>query len=129
MQFDLKIVTPDRIFFEGKVDQLIVKGIEGEFAVLANMSPFVTRTKIHHMKIYQGSEVLLAAVTDGYIDVRNNVVTMAANAAEWPDEIDVSRAEDAKERAKRRLQSADEIDALRAEAALRRALNRLSLKK
>ncbi len=129
MQFNLKIVTPDRKFFEGDVDKLIVKGIEGDFAVLPNMSPFVTRTKIHKMKIYQDDKILMAAVTDGYIDVRNNQVIMAANACEWPDEIDITRAEDAKKRAEERLQMKDEIDVLRAEASLRRAINRLSLLK
>lgn len=127
MQFELKIVTPDRIFFEGKVERLIVKGIEGDFAVLPNMSPFVTRTQIHQMKIYQDGKILLAAVSDGYIDVRNNIVIMAANSCEWPDEIDVGRAEDAKRRAEERLKASDEIDTLRAEAALKRAINRLNL--
>lgn len=127
MQFELKIVTPDRKFFEGSVDKLIVKGIEGDFAVLSNMSPFVTRTQIHQMKIYQDNQILLAAVSDGYIDVRNNSVIMVANSCEWPDEIDLERAEDAKKRAEERLQMKDEIDILRAEAALRRAINRLNL--
>lgn len=127
MQFELKIVTPDRKFFEGSVDKLIVKGIEGDFAVLPNMSPFVTRTQIHQMKIYQDNEILLAAVSDGYIDVRNNSVIMVANSCEWPDEIDLERAEDAKKRAEERLQMKDEIDILRAEAALKRAINRLNL--
>lgn len=129
MQFHLKVVTPDRVFFEGEVDQLIVRGIEGDFAVLPNMSPFVTRIDICRMRVYFDGRERIAAVAGGYIDVRDNNVLLVANACEWPEEIDVARAEQAKERAEKRLQQPDGLDTTRAEIALKKAINRLKLKK
>ena len=129
MQFSLKIVTPDRLFFEGKVDRLIVRGIEGDFAVLANKSPFVTKLAIHIMRNFVDGNERRAAVSGGYIDIRNNNVVLVANSCEWPEEIDVERAKRAQERAEKRLKSTEDIDTLRAETALKRAINRLNAKK
>ncbi|MDO5716739.1 MAG: ATP synthase F1 subunit epsilon [Tissierellia bacterium] len=129
MQFHLKVVTPDRIFFEGDVDQLIVRGVEGDFAVLPNMSPFVTRVDIHRMKIFTDGKERIAAVHGGYIDIRDDNVILVANACEWPEEIDIERAKLAKERAEKRLKDQSAYDTMRAEISLKKAINRINLKK
>ena len=128
MQFYLKIVSPDRLFYDGYVDSIVVKGTEGDFAVLPNMAPFVTKVAIGKLKITVDKKDKYAAISGGYIDIRNNKVIMVANACEWPEEIDSERAEKAKARALKRLEN-KEGDILRAEIALKRAINRLSISK
>ncbi|MCI6610266.1 MAG: ATP synthase F1 subunit epsilon [Ezakiella sp.] len=128
MQFYLKIVSPDKLFYEGKVDEIITKGVCGEFAVLPNMASFVTQLAIDKIRIQSDGKEKFAVIGGGYIDVRNNKVTVVANAIEWPEEIDKNRALRAKERALKRLES-NEGDSLRAEIALKKAINRLSVTK
>lgn len=128
MQFHLKIVSPDRLFYDGEVDSIVVKGVAGDFAVLPNMAPFVTKVAIGKLKMTIDKVDKFAAISGGYIDVRNNEVTLVANACEWPEEIDVERAKRAKERALKSLES-KEGDVLRAEIALKKAINRLNLSK
>lgn len=128
MQFHLKIVSPDRLFYDGDVDSIVANGVEGDFAVLPNMAPFVTKVAIGKLKITVDKVDKFAAISGGYIDIRNNEVTLVANACEWPEEIDVERAKRAKERALKSLEN-KEGDVLRAEIALKKAINRLNLSK
>lgn len=124
----LEIVTPERAFFEGEVDRVIVRGLEGDLAILKNRSPIATPLKIGKVRIQQDGSERIAAVVEGYITAIDNQVTIVTDAAEWPDEIDEKRAEEALKRAKERLEKEIQgIDELRAEAALRRALNRLDV--
>ncbi|WP_313757447.1 F0F1 ATP synthase subunit epsilon [Tissierella sp.] len=129
----LDIVTPDKPFFSDEVEMVIVRGIEGDMAILEGRAPITTPLKIGKVRIFQNGEEKVAAVVDGYISVVDNKTTIVTEAAEWPHEIDVERAEAAKERAENLLKSEkDNIDIERAELALRRAINRLevsSLKK
>ena len=130
MGFQLDIVTPEKSFFSGRVDRIIVKGIEGDLAVLKNMAPIITPLAIGRVWIEKDGKERVAAVVEGYLTVKDNQATIVTDSAEWPDEIDVERAKLAKERAERRLKEKDEsIDTARAEAALRRALNRLETSK
>lgn len=125
----LEIVTPDRLFLSEEVEMVIVSGIEGDLAILKDRTPITTPLRIGRVRIFQNGEEREAAVVDGYISALDNKVTIATDAAEWPDEIDVERAKAAKERAERRLANKpDGLDIARAEAALKRAINRLDLK-
>ena len=129
----LEIVTPDRSFYNGKVERVIVRGLQGDFAVLKGRAPIATPLKICKVRILEeaGQEERIAAVVEGYITVLDDVVTIVTDAAEWPEEIDVERALAAKARAEERLKRRHEesVDAIRAEAALKRAINRLDLVK
>ena len=128
--FQLEIVTPDKLFFSEEVKMVIVRGIEGDLAILKNRAPITTPLKIGQVRITQGGEERIAAVVDGYISVMDNKATIVTEAAEWPDEIDVERAEEAKLRAKKLLDSkSDEMDLIRAELALKRAMNRIEVSK
>ena len=128
--FQLEIVTPDKLFFSEEVKMVIVRGIEGDLAILKNRAPITTPLKIGKVRINQGGEERIAAVVDGYISVMDNKATIVTEAAEWPDEIDVERAERAKERAKERLaKQPSGLDIARAELALSRAINRIELSK
>ena len=79
------------------------------------------------MTIHENGSVKKAAIHGGIIEILKDKVTILAEVAEWPDEIDVNRANEAKIRAERRLSSSDaNINMLRAEMALKRALARLN---
>lgn len=126
--FNLEIVTPDKSFFNDEVEMVIVRGCEGDLAVLKDRTPIATPLKIGKVRIFQDKSERIAALVDGYITVIDNKATIVTDAAEWPDEIDVERAKKAKERAESRLENRhSDIDAIRAETALRRALNRLDV--
>lgn len=125
--FDLEIVTPDRLFFSEKVEMVIVRGLEGDLAVLKGRTPITTPLKIGQVRITQNGKERIAAVVNGYISVLGDKTTIVTEAAEWPEEIDVKRAEEAKRRAEELIQQGnDDIDIMRAELALKRALNRLN---
>ena len=128
MGFILEIVTPERSFFQGEVDRVIVRGVEGEMAILKNRAPIITPLAIGKIRILKDGEERVAAAVNGYISVDKEKTTIITDSAEWPDEIDVERAREAKERAERRLRERSEgLDIYRAELALRRALNRLDV--
>ena len=99
----LKVVTPDKLFFEGEIDMLVARTIEGDVGILLNHSPLVTILDIGRLVIKNGDERKVAACAGGYIDVRNNNITVVSDACEWEDEIDINRAERAKERASKKL--------------------------
>lgn len=124
----LEIVTPERLFFSDEIDMVIVRGMEGDLAILKNRAPITTPLKIGQVKIKQDGKEKVAAVVDGYISVVDNKATIVTEAAEWPDEIDKNRAEEAKKRAEKRLgEKPSGLDVARAEAALKRAINRLEV--
>lgn len=125
--FMLEIVTPDRKFFEEEVDMVIVRGLEGDLGILRGHSPLVTPLDIGKIKIKQAGTTRIAAVAGGYIEVGKEKVTIISDAAEWPEEIDIERAEEAKQRAEDRLKRRDNIDVARAEIALRKAVNRINV--
>ncbi|WP_427337922.1 F0F1 ATP synthase subunit epsilon [Caloranaerobacter sp. DY30410] len=129
-QFTLEIVTPDRKFFEDEVEMVIVRGIEGDIGILKNHTPMVTPLSIGKIRIKKNGKIKEAAIAGGYVEITKDKTTIITDAAEWPEEIDVKRAEEAKKRAEQRLKSGKgEIDIVRAQIALRKALNRLEVAK
>lgn len=122
----LKVVTPDKLFFEGEIDMLVARTIEGDVGILLNHSPLVTILDIGRLVIKDGDERKIAACAGGYIDVRNNYITVVSDACEWEEEIDINRAERAKERASKRLEDKS-TDTFKAELALKKAINRINV--
>jgi F-type H+-transporting ATPase subunit epsilon len=123
----LEVVTPDKVVLSEQVRMVIFRGGDGELGILPRHAPLATTLKpgIVRVKLEEGEEDYIA-VTDGFVEVLPDRVTILANAAEVAHEIDVERARAAKERAEARLaQRTEDIDIERAEAALRRALIRL----
>ena len=128
MGFKLEIVTPERSFFSDEVEMVIVRGIEGDLGILENRAPIITPLTIGKVRIFKDGEERIAAVVDGYVTVTEDKTTIITDSAEWPEEIDVKRATEAKMRAEKLLkEKAEEIDIDRAELALKRALNRLDV--
>lgn len=126
--FRLKIITPDRVFYEGDASMVELKTSEGEIGVYANHIPLTTILVPGVLKITEPEGIKQAALYSGFVEILQDKVTILAEIAEWPEEIDINRAMEAKIRAERRLSSNESgVDELRAEMSLRRALTRIEL--
>ncbi len=124
----LNISTPNKDFFSDDVDMVIVKTTSGDLGILPSHVPLVTVLDIGVVTIKKKGEEKKATLNMGFLQVANNQVQILTDSAEWPDEINLERAREAKRRAEERLNSKDEVDVIRAELALRRAINRISFK-
>jgi F-type H+-transporting ATPase subunit epsilon len=127
MPLRVDIVTAERLVYsEEGVERLIVPGVEGELGVLTLHAPLLTMIQPGVMRIVKGGDEVEMAITGGFIEVRDNRVTILADAAERAEEIDVVRAEEARRSAQRLMEEKEAaVDLTRAEAALSRALARL----
>lgn len=126
--FRLEVISPDRIFFEDMVDMVELRTTEGDIGVLKGHIPLTAIVAPGIMKMKMAGGEKEAALHDGFIEILKDKVVVMAESCEWPEEIDINRANEAKIRAERRLKGADgEINESRAELALRRALTRLEL--
>ena len=126
--FKVEIITPDRIFYEGEAEFIEFTTAAGDIGVYANHIPMTTVLAPGVVTVYHGEEETVAAVHAGFAEILGDKVTLLAEIAEWPDEIDVTRAEAAKERAEERIASkASDTDIKRAEFALRKALTRIDI--
>ena len=126
--FQLRIVTPDRIFYEGEVSMVEFNPTEGEIGVLPGHIPMTVIVKPGVLMISEEEGVKQAALHSGFAEILPEGVTILAEIVEWPDEIDEHRAEAALERAEERLQNKNEgTDIARAETALLRAMARIEV--
>ena len=128
--FALEVVTPERVAYSGQVASLQAPGSEGSFGVLAGHIPLLTSLQIGRLRFVEedGNEVQMA-ISGGFVEVGREQVAVLAETAERVEEIDVARAEAARQRAEERLARAREerVDVARAEAALARAVNRIRI--
>ena len=125
--FELKIIKPDGMFFEGEGEFLEFTSVEGQMGVYKNHIPLTTILEPCVIKIHASGEKKKAAVLGGFIEIQKERITILAEDANWPDEIDLERAKAAKERAEERLNKREAgLDVVRAEAALKRAVARIS---
>ncbi len=123
--FTVEIITPDRIFYHGEASMVEFNTVEGEIGILKDHIPLTTVLAPGIVTISEENESKKAVVHAGFAEVLGDKVTLLAEIAEWPDEIDLDRAKRAEERARERLskRSAD-LDVTRAELALKKALVR-----
>lgn len=125
-KFKLSIITPDTSFYEGEAEFLEFTSTEGQMGVYAQHIPLTTILEPCVMTIYNDGEKKKAAILGGFIEILKEKVTVLAEDAQWPGDIDLDRAEAAYERAKERLAAKQEgIDLKRAEASLKRAVARI----
>ena len=128
--FDLEIITPDRVFWKGKAFMLELNTSEGQVGIYKRHIPMTMILEPGIVTIHLDGEKKEAAVHAGFIEVLPEKITVMAEIAEWPDEIDANRAREAQERAQRRLQAHDpKIDISRAEIALKKSIVRQELAK
>lgn len=126
--FLVEIVTPERKVYAETANMVSVTGIEGELGILPNHIPLVTPLRIAPVVIKRDGKVDVIAVGGGFIEVRKDKIVILAESAELATNIDVNRAEAAKERAQQRLAAKrDEVDYRRAELSLQRAMNRINV--
>ncbi|MEJ8544168.1 F0F1 ATP synthase subunit epsilon [Brevibacillus borstelensis] len=127
----VEVVTPERVLFSGEASMVIARGVQGDLGIFPNHMPMVTPLKIAPVRIKtEGDKELVMAVSGGFMEVRGDKVTILAETAERPEDIDPGRAKAAKERAEKRLnEKYPDLDVRRAERALQRAITRLEVTK
>ena len=125
--FDLRIVSPDREFYQGEVEMVEMVTTEGEIGVLKGHIPFTAVAAPGRLRIHEADEVREAVLIDGIIRVLQDSVTILAQDCLWPEEVDLVRAQEAKIRAERRLsgETDENVNLDRAELALRRSIARI----
>jgi F-type H+-transporting ATPase subunit epsilon len=125
----LKVVTPRRLVLDEEVDEVTAPGVKGEFGVLPNHISFLTLLEPGEMSYKQGGIRRFLALSGGYAEVLDNVMTILAPAAEFGIEIDINRARAAKDKAERRLSETQYEDKTFAagQEALRKSLARLQV--
>lgn len=126
--FDLSIVAPERIFYKGKASMVELSTSEGDVGIYKNHIPMTFLLVPGIVTITEEDGQKQAAVHSGFMEVLQDRVTIMAEIAEWPEEIDRNRAQEAQVRAERRLNMKDPmVNMNRAEMALRKATVRLEL--
>lgn len=124
--FYLEIVTPERKFFSGDVEMVVLKTPGGEIGILKEHMPMVIAVAIGPIRIKKDGEWLEAVLTEGFMEIKQDKTVILTDTAEWPNEIDINRAKAAKERAEERMQrQLSRQEYMRSQAALARALARL----
>ncbi|MFA6131550.1 MAG: ATP synthase F1 subunit epsilon [Patescibacteria group bacterium] len=127
-QLTIKIVTPERIVFEGEAESLSVMTESGEITVLADHIPLVTSLRPGEMRLKQKGEEQLMVVSTGFLEVRpGNQIIVLADTAERVEELELEKIEKAREEARKILEekrSVDAVAAASATAALERELAR-----
>ncbi|MCY0908023.1 MAG: ATP synthase F1 subunit epsilon [Sulfobacillus thermotolerans] len=127
--YHLKIVTPERTVFDGPVTYIIVRSTEGEIGILAHHMQIITPLVPHIITVYpEAGNVEQFTIGGGFLEVGNDTTVVLADSAERASEIDVARAQLARQRALETIaQAKPDIDLIRAKRALQRAENRLKL--
>lgn len=133
--FRVNVVTPDGMIYSHRSSIVNVQAIDGRRAFMFNHTPLLTPLAIGDVTVKRSREMSQRidhiAVNGGYVEFANNVATIIADSAERARNIDVTRAQAAKERAEKRIKEAqakhDERSQVRAQIALRRAVNRISV--
>lgn len=128
--FHLEIITPDREFFNGAAESLIVTTTHGEMGILAGMMPMVANLANGVIKIKQNGKWLKAANGEGFLEINPSGVILLTQSAEWPDEIKVKAVEDEIGSLSEQLKKQQSLKEYKmAKAQLARQLARLRIKK
>lgn len=130
-EFDLQIVTPDGLLFEGKAQKIIVRTTEGDVGILARHTNYVAPLAIGVARVFTADGERKGACAGGMISVTDGVVRLVASTFEWGEDIDIDRAQKAKEKAEKRLADSQksEYEHNLAEIKLKKSLTRLNASK
>ncbi|HJA64888.1 ATP synthase F1 subunit epsilon [Lachnoclostridium sp. An169] len=127
--FGLKIIASDKVFYEGRCRNLVIPAPDGEKGILPNHENMIIAIAvgIARMEIEEGKWQEVAVGT-GFVEIVNNRVTLLVDTAERPEDIDVRRAEEQRERAEEQMRQKQSIqEYYHTQASLARAMNRLKL--
>ena len=126
----LRIITPARQIFDKEVDMVSIRTPLGERGILPGHAPMVCALVDSVVDIKIGSELIKASVMSGFAEISGKLITIVSDVAEWPDEIDVERAQESLEHAQRIIESGTGRDAIEAaKRDLQRAKIRLEVSK
>ena len=126
--FNLVIKTPEKEFYAEPAEELIIETPQGQIGILPGHEPMIAAVAIGPIRIKKNNDWKDAVVSEGYIHINQESVTLLTDTAEWPEEIDANRAKRAEERARERLQGQlSHMEYVRSKAALQRALSRLKV--
>ena len=127
-EFHLTIVTPDGTKFDGSATSLLVKAESGDVEILAKHADYFASLGIGRARIQTNGETKIASSAGGFLSVKKNEVMLVATTFEFADEIDLKRAQLAKEKAEEAIsRSNDDKTLMLAKAKLARALNRINV--
>ncbi|PYX88758.1 MAG: F0F1 ATP synthase subunit epsilon [Acidobacteria bacterium] len=126
--FQFEIVTPEKLVVRDVAEEMQIPGKNGYLGILPGHAPLITELAVGEITYRNGGDTHRLAVAWGFAEVLPDKVTILAETAEKADEIDVQRAQEAKQRAEERLKGSDtETDYQRAQTALQRAESRLQV--
>ncbi|MCI8777125.1 MAG: ATP synthase F1 subunit epsilon [Oscillospiraceae bacterium] len=126
--FKLKIITPEKVFFDGDTEQVIVRTTEGDTGVLYGHENYVANLPAGPFRVKIDGKFKIAAISGGVIKVSKEETVILAMAAEWSDEIDFDWAKRSQADAMKRIkESQSDYDLKMAELKLKRALNRINI--
>jgi F-type H+-transporting ATPase subunit epsilon len=125
-KYMLEVITPERIFVRGEVESVIIPTPDGFMSIQKMHEPMVAAVSIGTMKLLVDGEWLECTTSEGFVEVRPDETIIFSQTAEWPNEIDIRRAQEAKERAEERLRQAlSHQEYMQNQIALARAMVRL----
>ena len=126
--FQLEIIATDRIFFRGECEHLVITAIDGLLGIMAGHEPLVTVLPTGELKYMVDGGWKYAAISEGFIQVMPDKAVILADSCELPEEIDIKRAEEARQRAEELMKQKQSIvEYYQTQAALNRAMNRLKV--
>lgn len=124
--FKLQIITPEKMFFDGETEQIIARTTVGDVGILNGHEPYCAALGIGQMRVMIDGQFRRAATSGGVIKVSKEKTVILVQSCEWAEDIDLDRAERAKQVAEERIKGAASDNELKlAEAKLKRALNRI----
>lgn len=127
-KLNLEVITPERLVLSEWADEVVVPGLGGELGILPEHTPLISQLQTGVLTYRQGSEKKQIHVSGGFVEVQPDRVSVLSDVAEKPEEIDLERAQRAKDSAEKQLKSqGDDIDFHSAELKLQRAMTRIQL--
>ena len=127
-KFNLRVITPDRMPYDGEAEVVVLPGTAGELAILRDHMPLIVSLTYGLMTIKNEGEERVASILGGFAEVANNQVTVSVPDFHWPEEVDKLRAQKALEAAERIVKESEgDLEVKRAQLAIRRANVRLEV--
>lgn len=127
--FYFEVLTPERKFFSGEVEQIIVDTPEGKRGVLEHHTPMIMTIAVGDIQIEINGEFKTCFTSEGFLEIRPDKTILMAQVVEWPEEIDIRRAQEAKKRSEEKLRQRQSLHEYHATmSSLARAMARLRIK-
>lgn len=126
--YHLEILTPEQQFYAGEVEALTFSAPDGQVEILADHAPYVAPIVVGTLRVLKNSEWREAFCSEGFIEVSLHGAVIYVQACEWPEDIDIRRAEESKRRAEERLRQKQSLREMKStRAALARSMARLRI--